>query len=496
MGTSLIVRVRPEGVELTQAAIQQLAQSISKAARETSASAAVAVSQHASEMGDRYARATLRITEATARVASSAEVMGHGLNRVVAIGSEMAFAFGAAGPIVGAIGIATLAITRMFTRAREEAEKTRAELQEQFKQIAKLGVSSVADALNEEGPKLEAARKRMLEAKAKADSLVAHGISGAVTGGTIQSAVDEANEAQKAFNRQKSLKNALDARLRLLVEQDSFLARSRGAEAPVSEWELWRTPEINSDALSEMFRRALAEKREVMNPSWASKSHEELNESAGGFFKGQTDQMLKNVAASIAADAPKLLKGMQGQLQEQLKQFKWTGIKNDLASGIASSVAGGLAAGIQAAVATSDLSSAFGQLGKFITSQLGQVLADVALKAVGFAELMADFESFLVSNPWAAIGIAAAMVALANVFKSGGSVGAGGGGYRGYGGYGSHASAVGAAETTRVLWGADSTAVAAGMTPVKANQFVIIGVDDAKAQAALLQMIRKAERRG
>src|SRR6185312_13958484 len=62
-----------------------------------------------SGLADRFASATLRITELGAHMSETGTVGGLTLNRLIGLAGEMAFGFGAAGPIVGALGIAAVA---------------------------------------------------------------------------------------------------------------------------------------------------------------------------------------------------------------------------------------------------------------------------------------------------------------------------------------------------------------------------------------------------
>ena len=73
-----------------------------------------------------------RIGGAARGLASGFEVMarsgnfaGEATRQIIAQGAEMAFTFGAGGPIVGAVGIAGAAIIELFQRSRREMEETR-----------------------------------------------------------------------------------------------------------------------------------------------------------------------------------------------------------------------------------------------------------------------------------------------------------------------------------------------------------------------------------
>src|SRR5690349_19929701 len=125
---------------------------------------ATATSAAGNEMGNKYAAGALRAAGALETMARSGEVAGGATKALVGNVSQLAFAFGPQGALVGAVGVAGLALYQLFANAREESEKTRKQIQDDFKAIAKLGIGAVAEQLNEVGPKLMAARREVVEA--------------------------------------------------------------------------------------------------------------------------------------------------------------------------------------------------------------------------------------------------------------------------------------------------------------------------------------------
>jgi hypothetical protein len=77
----------------------------------------------ASGLGNRYGSAAQQIAMATEAIARNGKVTGEAAKQILAQGSQIAFAFGAGGAIVGALSIFGLAAVTAFKRAREEAEK-------------------------------------------------------------------------------------------------------------------------------------------------------------------------------------------------------------------------------------------------------------------------------------------------------------------------------------------------------------------------------------
>jgi hypothetical protein len=89
------------------------------------ASGAAQASGSVRDLGDKFRGAGLQVAMATEQMARMGTVGGEGLRQIVVQGGQMAFMFGAGGPLVAAIGVAALAIVNVFQRAREEARKAR-----------------------------------------------------------------------------------------------------------------------------------------------------------------------------------------------------------------------------------------------------------------------------------------------------------------------------------------------------------------------------------
>lgn len=70
--------------------------------------------------GQKFAQGARQVASATETMARMGKVTGETAKQVVANASNMAFAFGPQGAVVGAIGIATLAIVALGSRAKEE----------------------------------------------------------------------------------------------------------------------------------------------------------------------------------------------------------------------------------------------------------------------------------------------------------------------------------------------------------------------------------------
>lgn len=90
------------------------------------------VSSLAQAMGQRYSQASLAVASGVETMARAGKLGGEGLKQVIAQGANMAAFFGPQGALLGALGVASLAIVEVFRRARDEAAKlsdeTKAEL--------------------------------------------------------------------------------------------------------------------------------------------------------------------------------------------------------------------------------------------------------------------------------------------------------------------------------------------------------------------------------
>ena len=93
----------------------------------------------ASGLGQRYASAGVQVSSALENMARAGKVGGEGLKQVITQGSNMAFLFGPQGAVVGAVGIASLAIIELFQRTRDETVKLTAEIKENLDRLQNAG---------------------------------------------------------------------------------------------------------------------------------------------------------------------------------------------------------------------------------------------------------------------------------------------------------------------------------------------------------------------
>lgn len=128
--------LREGGVELDTFAQK------SERSGKTSSTAADAVTS-------KQANAARAIAMTTETIARQGQVSGETAKQLIAQGSNVAFMFGPAGAIVGAIGIATLAIVGMFARTKREAEETARTARDEFRKLSDMDLVRVSSRLQQ-----------------------------------------------------------------------------------------------------------------------------------------------------------------------------------------------------------------------------------------------------------------------------------------------------------------------------------------------------------
>lgn len=90
-------------------------------------------------MGQRTAEAARQIASATETIARAGKVTGEAGKQIVAQASNIAFAFGPQGAIIGALGIFGIAFATTMARAREDARKAAEEIQTRLADMVNAG---------------------------------------------------------------------------------------------------------------------------------------------------------------------------------------------------------------------------------------------------------------------------------------------------------------------------------------------------------------------
>lgn len=138
----IVVRFTPDGAASVEAAIVRTEQAAAKAAAATktqmdkvakaTADVAAQAAKASDAMGARIAGGARQASFALEGMARSGNIAGEGLRQLLAIGADIAFAFGPAGAVAGAIGATALAVVAVFKRANDELTQTRQRFNDQL----------------------------------------------------------------------------------------------------------------------------------------------------------------------------------------------------------------------------------------------------------------------------------------------------------------------------------------------------------------------------
>lgn len=460
------VTFRPEGTAEVDRAIAAVQANASRAA---SATTKVAASS-AAAMGDRLAGGARQASFALEQMARTGKVAGEGMKQLISVGSDMAFAFGPTGAIVGAIGVTIAAILLLFKRSNAEAEKF-------FDKINDMRAEGDKRALSD-----------------------AHE--------TLKEAIQQRNEARQKFETPESSIFSARIKKKQLEELGDASARVEIAERNVDR--------IRTEMATKETKRLgdLGEAADKARKKYAEFWDGLLSFKGQQFAPGATPADQAALSGGLASWDAMLLKStkpketplaeslipktfaadLTATLDAMLKQVM-TGIDaltSDFHIGIRDSIANAVAGGIFAALTSGSIGEAFNALTQTLLSGFAGAIAELAVRAIMASKLMTTVVTFLAANPWVALAAATALLVMTR--SMGGGAKGGGGSIPALGAMG--ASGIGSDSATRIIFGSNSAATAAGMEPRQANQFIIIGSDDPRAQREILSLINKGKRRG
>ena len=169
-------------------------------------------------------------------------------------------------------------------------------------------------------------------------------------------------------------------------------------------------------------------------------------------------------------------------------------IAKDLGAGISDGLLNGLAGGIQAAIMSGRISDLWKTMAQVFVGEISSMMAKVAMVYIQNAAFIKKIQATLISNPFAAIAAAAAMLAFA--YANGGKAQGGSTTFAGGAGGLSTGMTAPALPTQQIIFGATSATTAAGMTPRQSMNVTVIGPNDPSAQRAIQELMTKANSRG
>lgn len=439
-------------------------------AAERAAAAQVQSAARASTaIATRYGNSARAVAASFDAMAHAGRITGEAVRTMVTQSANMALMFSPTGPIVAAVGIAAISIVNLFANARAERKKLEEEAIAGLERLVNagdlVGIRNQAremwqgtpakDFRDGLGPRLEAlglpfATRQILEDElAKADRLARTRVAG-----------------MKA--RAAEIRQVIELRRRY---DDLAAAIARPSAAPRIEYPvepITITPGTGPDVRTPRVPALPGATTRVGTPDFA-------------------DRIAKLITPRLPDPTPLATKSVD----EIIEAFRKT--QSTLALGISDAIVGGIAGGITAAISSGSIGEALRAMTASVLAGLGDMFAQIAVRAIAMSKAMIAFQAFLTANPVVALAAAVGMMALAR------SMGGGRGGARGVVGGIPGAGAAASATTesaTRIVFGAGGAGVAAGMTPRQFTNVTVIGPDDPRAQRAITELIRKAEGRG
>ena len=356
-------------------------------------------------------------------MARQGKVTGESLRQLVVQGSLLAGMYGPQGAIVGAVGVAGVALWSFFTRATTQAEALRKKNEEVVATIRKMGVEQAATFATEAFAELRATQAGIDRLRSSGRTVV----------------VSTPGGGSKTLNSNDRAIADLEARMIVLRDQHR-LAMDR---ANVSAW---RLSETNANAAritrqqadaEERRREGLAEDKRAMDQLLAHADRRiaalpdvMVTPDLGSYrpmptptVKPDTD-LEKETAKGIAAARETLMEA-ERQFHEMLDNIIVTGFSNAIQAAFASAFSGKGLAGIFSSFASTMMAS------------LGQAITMIGAKLLQLGGILTAFENaFKSMGPFggpAALLAGAALLALAGTMGASGG-GASSGGAGGYGG--------------------------------------------------------------
>lgn len=454
----------------------------------------------------RVGNASRQIAGGVESIARAGKLTGDGLKQILAQGAEIAFTFGAAGPVVGALAIVGLAIYEHITgkmkEARDEARKFGVDVNGLARGKDLTGVAKLSqryysgDAFAVQGENKEdetdfefqvrqlgvtGIRQKIAELTRTRNEGI--GMSGEMT-----------EKASRAAEEMKKWAAALTT-----VEK-----RATAAYAVVEK--LAKLPDV-SDTLNlagqryqnrqEVLKQIRENAVDFLNNLRTSEGVQTISPAAHFITRPEKDQAANLLLAGLTV--PESKAPIQTAMQRLAKYFAdevQIPLGEIIRSGMAETIGSAIADGITAGFEGGGITGAFKAAGKAILAGLGGIISQMGQVWVTYGISMTALGQALwnplTSGP-AAIAIGASLIALGSAL---GAVAHGGSGAAG-GGSSSSMSAPpqiidrGLIDPTRALIG-----TASGMVPRSAVNVTVIGPNDPVAQRQIQEIIRNGNRRG
>lgn len=440
-----------------------------------------------------------RIGHKAAGVAIALSGMGEvgvsAMEKVAHGATNIAFMFGAAGPIVGAAAIAGVAIFNIFDRARKEMEATDKKARDLLRGLSlDTGVSTLSSLYGGDPYAKKGTPEQLGIAAAKARlnaiPVTMEDITDPATGMTVGRAV--------AANKER------DDLLAFLKEAEPLYARVMERTKALAAAEVERGQ--NLIQLAEDERLAKLAQDAYIPPVTAGKM-------PGISDVSSETSVYSTRPDTLAVDAEKRKLAIANQLDPVKARAKVTidqatldiaekmkEVQDEMGSiiqtGFAETLGNAIYNGFAAAFSGKGISGLLKSFAKTILAGIGQTFTQLGMVYLQYGVLMQGLASFLpdpFTAGWAGIAIGAALVAMGAALgavgqgKSAGSTG----------GYSAPSYSSNSDQVTRIRlmpgWATES-----GVTERSPNNFnfTVIGQNDPQAQREIAGLVRNAERRG
>jgi hypothetical protein len=515
-------------------------------AEQTAAEKALAsVSAATDRAASRASTATVAISRGIETMARTGKEGGRSLDTVIA---SIASGFGVGGPIVGAIGIATVAIVEMFMRASREAKKAVDESIKEFDRIAHMDVKGQGEAAsilyagdpNAATPYQQASLAELKRLRASALKEQKDGTS-SFTGAYGITTKSLSDDAAKATDSLKDLNKEIERRNNLLSSINGpagSLARA-GAKQAADDLPGFVTDQLAAqatadkaatkaaqkahDAAIKAFARGVEERQkaseaavatEVAKITDANDPNVSLNENLaralnrkigsasgsvqGGILAGMvpTKEQEKEFALALERSITDTIK------DDPFLQFnkKIEALAIEMERGVSKALADGIANGIEAAISSHNIGDGFKALTASILSGIGGMMIAAGSAMIGFGALIVRFKAWLTAfnggniilTGIEMIAAGAILKGIGGSFSGGGASGGGGGGYSGSTGL---ASIIDRGTINPNSYSQTDARTIPNKPTIHAS-FNVIGPDDPNAVRSIDEILRRIDQRG
>lgn len=482
----------------------------------------------ADALGRRQGLATLSATRGLEQIVRSGTLLSSSLDQTISQVSQLAFGFGVTGPIIGAIGVATVAMVGLFRKAHEETRKLAREMAQEINRISHEDVTSQALTaqrlysgdqastywLEQQGIPALQAMLPGLRQRVKAGTTTRIDFKGGHETTLNADARSAAEDLKKVEDRLKEIKPIYDS-IMGVGGLGGTLARAAQRQAAL-DLPGFVTEDLAKGAKAEKAGDALAKKL-------ADAYQRELAADMKSATKLAVAQMLADAETtyaaqnSIIAELVPTKKQIDASIKDVSEQIS-DAIKNDpflaaqkaiheLADRVqrefGAVMGDAMASAFETAFSGRGLKAAFGNLISAALSGLGGLMEAVGAQMIIYGTWVAKFIAHVATfDPIGQIEAGIGMIAAGALLKSiagsfghsngGSGGGGGGGGYSGSAGLGSIIDR-GVIDPTSY---SQRTASSIQQRPGVTVNATIIGKDDPNAQRQIAEIVTKAVQRG